>query len=346
MVRDDFKGDFTGFKFGGVHSSELGIARVSGGDRYEDQLHPEIKDKTAEVSGVNGNYYFGSDYGTKTFSLNIAYDSLTEDEFRRLRQVFGTKQIQELIFDECPYKIYMAKLESPIELSYVCFDAPKKTVGETRDGVRVINRIQSGDTTILEYEPVNPININYTQRERIYKGEGTISLICYFPFAKSAFKQISQEDEESGWAFSSGIMTSSQYSSEHIDEYLNGEITIYNPGDVATGFKLYIPNTALNSNITLVYQNALGERTASLVLKPITLLSNSETGIMIDTTAGLITGAILNNSIYTTTNNIYNGAITAGYFFHLEPNIRDTTAEIDIENGVSGIKIFYDYLYF
>ena len=41
-------GDFTGFSFGGVHSSDLGITRVSGGDRYEEKLHPEVSDRTAE----------------------------------------------------------------------------------------------------------------------------------------------------------------------------------------------------------------------------------------------------------------------------------------------------------
>ena len=129
-------GDFLGFTFGDVHSSNLGITRVSGGDRYDEDLHPEIKDRTAEVPGLNGQYYFGSDFGEKTFDLEIAYDHLTEEQFRKLRQVFGTKEIKALIFDERPYKTYMVKIGSPIELSYICFDEPKKVVGEPRDGVK------------------------------------------------------------------------------------------------------------------------------------------------------------------------------------------------------------------
>ena len=77
-------GDFTGFEFGGVHSSDLGITRVSGGDRYDEQLHPEIKDRTVEVPGLNGEYYFGSDFGTRTFDIEIAFDLLTEELFRKL----------------------------------------------------------------------------------------------------------------------------------------------------------------------------------------------------------------------------------------------------------------------
>ena len=121
-------GDFLGFTFGEYTSSGLGITRVSGGDRYEEELQPEIKDRTAEVPGLNGEYYFGSDYGPRTFDLELAFDSLTETQFRKLRAVFGTKDIKRLIFDERPYKYYMVKLASPIELSYVCFDEPKRIV--------------------------------------------------------------------------------------------------------------------------------------------------------------------------------------------------------------------------
>ena len=125
-------GDFIGFTFGGVHTSSLGITRVSGGDRYDESLHPEINDTTAEVPGMDGNYYFGSNYGPGKIDLELAFDSLTEAQFRKLRQVFGVKTQKELIFDERPYKKYIAKIESPIELSYVCFDEPKKSIGAER----------------------------------------------------------------------------------------------------------------------------------------------------------------------------------------------------------------------
>ena len=269
-------GDFTGFTFGDWHSSspEVGdiVFRVSGGDRYEEQLQPEVKDRTAEVPGRDGEYYFGSDYGPRTIDIEIAFDHLKEEQFRRLRQVFGTKRIKELIFDERPYKKYMAKIESPVELSYVCFDEPKRDIGIQRNGVRVVNRnytdvtasnitscspglevtldedifqslftsdgdyefiyrnsmwyyIEDGEesevtldnygitvtlpeteaeeeigftvtnvtSTIVssvDREQVTPYVYDYSKIERIYKGEGKISFKCYFPFAKSVFKQL------------------------------------------------------------------------------------------------------------------------------------------------------------
>jgi len=36
------KGDFLGFTFNGVHSSELGLTRVSDGSRYNENLYPTI----------------------------------------------------------------------------------------------------------------------------------------------------------------------------------------------------------------------------------------------------------------------------------------------------------------
>ena len=181
-------GDFLGFTFGNVHSSDLGITRVSGGDRYDEQLHPEIKDRTAEVPGLNGEYYFGSDFGLKSFDIEIAFDHLTEKQFRDLRKAFGTKEIKKLIFDERPYKYYMAKLESPVELSYICFDErdyawEKEEIGYNSETQQpeYLKGIGGRDYEYKSYS---------NKKRRIYKGEGKLTFKCYFPFAKSRYKQL------------------------------------------------------------------------------------------------------------------------------------------------------------
>ena len=66
------QGDYIGFSFGGVHSSELGIVRVSDGSRFEENLLPNFQDKTATVSGKDGIYYFGSDNQQKEITLSFA----------------------------------------------------------------------------------------------------------------------------------------------------------------------------------------------------------------------------------------------------------------------------------
>ena len=407
-------GDFTGFTFGDWHSSDPQtgdiVVRVSGGDRYEEQLHPEIKDITAEVPGRDGEYYFGSNYGPKTIDIEIAFDSLTEKQFRELRRAFGTRKIKELIFDERPYKKYMAKIESPIELSYVCFDEPKKVIGAERDGVRVVSRTTNsasvneavvgysevGNTTsesIIVREKVTPYVMVEGQRERIYKGEGKISFKCYFPFAKSVFKQLpftyqltQDEDiiegkkyfilenttysvvtepnvadieeyyervvleESEAWAISSGILSIDEYEENNIDKYdgETGTINVYNPGDIDTGFRLYLPRLAAEAGVSLTYKADGTHETASLIINPITLKDELEMGVLIDTTNEIIAGVsqVTSDSIFTTSGNIYNEYVGAGYFFKLEPNFDKETYSILEVDGGDNIEIFYNYLYF
>lgn len=349
-------GDFTGFTFNGVHSSELGIVRVSGGDRYDEQLHPEIKDRTAEIPGLDGEYYFGSNYGNRTFDLEIAYDDLTEKQLRDLRKIFNNKKPQSLIFDERPYKKYIAKIASPVELSYVSFDRQKMHIDNsgTAKGVRWIT--EDVEQPIIDEETGEPTEEteNVTQRvretiypyvkdegtERIYRGEGKISFVCTFPFAKSVYKTLPEDSEE--WASSSGILTAEEY--EGLDEYDSESktINIYNGGDVNTGFKLYLPMVAAQTGQTIVY--SINGEAFALQLNEVTGIGD-DVGIMIDTTNETIVG-VTEDTNYTTNNHIYNKYVHSGSFFKFQPNSTPNEATLQFNNGGEGIKIFYDYLYF
>ena len=273
------KGDFLSFSFAGLDSSKLNIVRTSDGDRFDEQIVPEIKDVTVEVPGMDGEYFFGSTYGPRSIDISFAFDSLTEEQFRRLRKVYGRRRIGELILSERPYKRYMVKIESPIELSYICFDEPKKVVGASRDGLRVVNRTPiteeiDGEEQVVGYsierEQVTPYEYQ-GGTERIYKGEGKVTFIAYFPFAKSNFKVLPELGNEyyegrDDWAVSSGILSQEERNKDKIDTYQivegTGAINVYNAGDVPTGFRLYVPASAMGSAITLFYEGA------QLKLKP------------------------------------------------------------------------------
>ena len=143
-----FSGDFLGFTLGDIHSSQLNITRVSTSDRYEDILLPTFKDKTSEIPGGDGIYYWDTNYTQKPFVLNVAYDDLRDEDLRALRHLFGFKGIQPLIFDELPYKKYMVKCAAPPNFKYICFDHMEM---------------------------------------RLYKGEGTANLVAYYPYALATF---------------------------------------------------------------------------------------------------------------------------------------------------------------
>jgi hypothetical protein len=38
----EFKGDYLGFTYNGVHSSDLGIVRTSNGSRFDENLLPTV----------------------------------------------------------------------------------------------------------------------------------------------------------------------------------------------------------------------------------------------------------------------------------------------------------------
>ena len=276
-------GDFLGFTFiinGEAHKSQdLGITRVSDGDRYNEPLIPEIEDKTIEIPGLDGTYFYGSDFKTRNFSIKIAFDNMKEDEFRTMRQVFGYKHMGLLIFDEAPYKQYKVKVASPPELEYVCFDERKKVASKTpRDGVRVATREEvpydiaedpnnlytNVDTdavigesvispipqsTIIEVtrEQVYPWEYEQDSQgndvyERIYKGEGTIEFIAYYPFATQTHKFLDDfnQSNKNEWATASHLLQNKN-KRPGLDEIVESQLKVYNAGDVPTGLMLWVP---------------------------------------------------------------------------------------------------------
>ena len=151
--------DFTSFRFGNIHSEDLHLVVVSSSDRYEKNLLPENKDYSIEVPGGNGSYYFGSTFGNREFKVEVAFDNVDEKTWRRISNLFATDKLQDLVFDELPYKTYRAKLKSKPEFKCLCFT--------------------DRDT-----------------KERVYKGEGTLNFICYQPFAYGFNKYVIRAADE------------------------------------------------------------------------------------------------------------------------------------------------------
>ena len=246
------KGDFIGFSFNEHRSESLGIVRVSDGSRYNEDLVPTTQDKTVQVPGGDGFYYFGSDYTQRQFSINIAFDELTEKQFRELQQVFGTKELGKLIFDERPYKYYMVKSSKP-QLKYICFG---------KDG------------------------------ERIYKGEGTLTFTAYYPFAKSIFKFLNEYDNKNKdeWKGASGMKAEKGTydivsNNGSISVYNAGDLET----DFILKFSLPVDNTPIGDiKITLSKENA-GKVEAFLDLNGFSK-KGADTGFQINTKTNLIEG--------------------------------------------------------
>lgn len=204
----EFRGDYMGFSFGTkadgspMHSSDLGIVRVSDGSRFNENLLPTMQDKTVQVPGGDGTYYFGSYFTQRQFSVSFAFDSLTEEQMAKLKSHFGDKKIHNLIFDETPYKVWRAKVTGTATLKYIPF----------AEGVT----------------------------NRIYKGEGTIQFTCYQPYAICEKKWLSDYSDWNNvkeWKDSSRLKETSD---GYEVVYGASSINLYNAGDLEAHFQLRI----------------------------------------------------------------------------------------------------------
>ena len=147
------RGSFLGFSFNNIHSSVIGITRTNG-DRYEVTLIPTLKDRTADKVSTDGQFFYGSTYQKREFTVNFAFEEMTEFQMNTIKRSWNDKKIHDLIFDETPYKVYSAKMTGNSMLKHLAFTE--------QDG------------------------------SRVYRGEGSFVFTCYFPFARSRYEY--QED--------------------------------------------------------------------------------------------------------------------------------------------------------
>ena len=355
--------DFIGFSFDGVHSSELNILRVSDGDRYNEDLLPEIEENTVEAEGRDGVYYYGSFYKSRNIEIQIAFDHVTEEQYRNIRRLFGQKRICKLIFDERPYKVYYAKVADPITLETICFDE---------------NEYYWESDPHEGYIPDSIDHKKYTgKKRRIYKGEGSINFICYDPFARQLYKNLDRYEQEGydnvyEWAASSGILDAETYNTMEIDTYRNiseessifftekytGEFNVYNPGDIDTPYFLFIPY--VDNRIDPVegkgeYVYIASDGFPDLIIKPFSKKEGAtrENGILIDTRAELIQGVHYDytSKAWKLTGNIYNRHIKEGKFGRIFKGDRFNFQHQGIYLNCKVNKgyepaIFYNYLYY
>lgn len=257
-----FKDDYVGFTYAGKHSSQFGILSVSSGDRYMRALSPEFSDIVTNVNGKDRTYYFGTIYNRRSFQLNCAFDSITEQEYRELRLWLKTDTISPFTFDETPYVQFFAKVASPPQFNFITFED------------------EYGD--------------------RVYKGEMNVSFTCYDGYGYSVSKWLNEYTDAAPqdgndiylmalnvdeWANSSRLQPRRKYKNYNFDTYTSQNMQIYNGGDVPTHFILTIDTNSKQTGEDI--------QKLSLVLEDSSLeidLSNLPKGILkIDTEKRLVT---------------------------------------------------------
>lgn len=283
--------DFTGIKFNGVHSSSLGLVRVSSGDRYENGLIPAPSITSTDVPGDDGSYYYGATFKTRDFSLDFAFDNVTENQLRLIGEWCAHKKLAPLIFDEYPYKQYYACVSTQPSFKFICFD--------NKDG-------------------------------RVYKGELSVKFTAYYPLAVVREKDLDcynygDYPNKDDWSQSSRLITN--YGDKLMDQEqkLQGSETnvhyfrVCNPGDAATGYKLTmykpsasIPLTYIGKTDTTITGKAWTNDDMWTIQNNLIGQSKSYTCFIDNTDCDL---TLRNGAYYcTTTNADYVGELNSRYF--------------------------------
>lgn len=158
-IYDDY--DFIGFSFNNKHSCEdLHIFRVSSGNRYQEELNPQRKERTAQHAGNDYTHYLGEDYGPRQFKIDFAFEGLNDKQIQAIRDCFDDKDIRPLWFDEAPYKVYEAKVQGQVVLKVIPF-------GNSNEAPT-------------------------------YSGEGSVTFVCYCPYARTPDLVVDKNGEEQG----------------------------------------------------------------------------------------------------------------------------------------------------
>ena len=184
------------------------IYRTSDGkDGYELKGTPKLENNTSEVPGGNGMYYFGTKYRERAIKIPFAFDHLYREDWIKFVNLFKRDRYHTLVFCEEPYKKYRVRLDSE----------------------PTINAI--------------PCDSNDSTPKTIFKGTGSIDLVCDDGFAHSVSTNISDYSglaNYNDWIAESGIIDLTGYNTLSATADENGwkEIVVHNGGNLPTDFIL------------------------------------------------------------------------------------------------------------
>ena len=298
---------------GFVSCVDLGFIRASEGSRYNQNLHPTIENKTVPAPGAHGNYYFGMFWRDKQQNIPIAYDSMTEEQLRAITLLFaGDRKMWDIYFDEAPYKVYHVKLTSPITLNYICLDDVDE---ESVAPAHIIHNHELGDSAEDAGAPQS--------YGRLYKGEGSIQIQAFTPFARERYKTLAEYNEtnKNEWDTASRI----KESLNGYDTFNNqGSCKIWNAGDLDADWSLILPISALTNQNGISIEhyfinevNPIEDEDGSAHILRIRQgeVIGDDTHIRLSSALNLIEGGTYSDNIFTPSGNVYDKYRFAGKYF-------------------------------
>lgn len=154
--------EYIDFSFAGRHISEFGLVAVTNGDRYQFAGSPDFEDETSNVNGVWGQYYWGTNFKTKTYSYSLATDGMTERQFEDFKYHFRPGHYGQFYEDAWFDRYCYVRIKAVIDFSFIPFQKEAEVAG-------------------IKFQ------------SRVYKGECKISFIQDRPFMYSFYQVLNSK---------------------------------------------------------------------------------------------------------------------------------------------------------
>lgn len=146
---------FLSFTFDGKAIESFGLAVVSGGGRYTQNLYPNFQNVTTEVMGKRGIHYWRTNIGQGDLILQLATDQMTSRQYRSFISHFKPNRPLKLSLAERPFCYSYAILNGAPVFTFVPFEREAK---------------------------VMVAGVEKTYIDTLYKGEVTLSFLFPDPF--------------------------------------------------------------------------------------------------------------------------------------------------------------------
>ena len=104
--------EFIDFSFDGKKITDFGLVAVVDGDRLQFDGSPSFTDETTTVNGVVGQYYWGTNIGTKTKTYTLATDGMTEQQVQAFQYHFRPGRYGKFIDDTFAFRYSYCRVSS------------------------------------------------------------------------------------------------------------------------------------------------------------------------------------------------------------------------------------------
>lgn len=135
--------EYIDFSFAGRHISEFGLVAVTNSDRYQFAGSPEFEDETSNVNGVWGQYYWGTNFKTKTYNYSLATDGMTERQFEDFKHHFRPGHYGQFYEDAWFDRYCYVRIKAVVDFSFIPFQKEVEVAG-----VKFLSRIYKGECKI------------------------------------------------------------------------------------------------------------------------------------------------------------------------------------------------------